>query len=117
MDIEILRDYCLQKPRVTEAFPFDDDTLVFKVGGKLFALVSLKENSSVNLKCNPERAIELRERFHAVQPGYHMNKQHWNTVRFNEDLDDRQLVELIDHSYELVVASLTKKLRSELGLG
>lgn len=117
MDIEILRDYCLQKPHVTEAFPFDDDTLVFKVGGKMFALVSLKENSSVNLKCDPERAVELRERFHAVQPGYHMNKLHWNTVHFNEDLDDGKLFELIDHSYELVVASLTKKLRSELGLG
>jgi predicted DNA-binding protein (MmcQ/YjbR family) len=117
VDIELLRDYCLKKTHVTESFPFDEDTLVFKVGGKLFALVSLKENSSVNLKCKPERAVELRERFHAVQPGYHMNKQHWNTVRFNEDMDDRQLFQLIDHSYELVVASLTKKLRSELGLG
>jgi predicted DNA-binding protein (MmcQ/YjbR family) len=116
MDIEQLRDYCIQKAHTTESFPFDDDTLVFKVAGKMFALVSLKENSSVNLKCDPERAIELREEFHAVQPGYHMNKKHWNTVHFNEDMEDAKILELVDHSYTLVIASLTKKLRLELGL-
>jgi len=114
MDIEIIRTHCISKQHVSESFPFDDDTLVFKVAGKMFALISLKENSSVNLKCNPERAIELREQFHAVQPGYHMNKQHWNTVHFNEDLDDRTILELVDHSYELVVKSLSKKVQAEL---
>ena len=109
MDIELLRDFCLAKQRVTESFPFDDDTLVFKVEGKLFALISLKNNSSVNLKCDPQRAISLRENYQAVQPGYHMNKKHWNTVHFNEDLDDSSIFELIDHSYDLVIQTLPKK--------
>ena len=116
MDVETLRNYCLSKPHVEESFPFDENTLVFKIGGKLFALISLKNNSSVNLKCDPEKAIELREAYHAVQPGYHMNKKHWNTVHFHEDLEDKIIFELIDHSYELIVKGLPKKVRTELHL-
>ena len=112
MDIEVIRTHCISKQQVSESFPFDDDTLVFKVAGKMFALISLKKNSFVNLKCDPERAVELREQFHAVQPGYHMSKTHWNSVYFNEDLDDKTILELVDHSYELVVKSLPKKLQA-----
>lgn len=111
MNIELLRDYCLTKKEVEETFPFDDDTLVFKVLGKAFALISLKEPDSVNLKCDPERAIELRQTFEAVKPGYHMNKKHWNTVYFNLDLSDKELRLLIDHSYDMVVKGMPKKMQ------
>lgn len=114
MHIEQLRDYCLAKKGVEETFPFDNDTLVFKVMGKMFALSSIKDPNSVNLKCNPEKAIELRASFGAIIPGYHMSKVHWNTVKFNEDASDKLILELIDHSYQLVVSSLTKKLQQEL---
>lgn len=113
MNIELFREYCLGKPGVEETFPFGEDVLVFKVG-KMFALTSLQEPNRCNLKCDPERAIELRAQYEAVQPGYHMNKQHWNTVTYNHDLPDDLLRELIDHSYELVVASLPKKAREAL---
>ena len=115
MDIETFRDYCLNKPGVEETFPFGEQTLVFKVMGKMFALTGLyNDEFKVNLKCDPNRAVELRETHEAIQPGYHMSKKHWNTVLFEGDLEDRFLVELVDHSYELVVKSLTKKLQKEL---
>ena len=114
MDIEFYRDYCLQKPGVTESFPFDDKVLVFKVMNKMFALADVDLFESINLKCDPERAIELREQYPAVQPGYHMNKAHWNTISMDGSLSDQMLCELIDHSYDLIVASLPKKLKQEL---
>lgn len=118
MNIQQYFDYCLSKKGVTEHFPFDEDTLVFKVGGKMFALASLKEweagNPSVNLKCDPDRGAELRAQYDDIQPGYHMSKVHWNTVKVNRDVDDKLLKELIDHSYELVFKSLTKKIQAEV---
>lgn len=117
MNIESYREYCLSKRGVTEDFPFDNLTLVFKVGGKLFSLTNVEEFYSVNLKCDPERAIELRETFNAVQPGYHMNKKHWNTIVIDGDVPNELLLELVDHSYELVYNSLTKKVRDELQVG
>lgn len=114
MDIESFRDYCLKKAGVSEGFPFDKNTLVFKVMGKMFALTDVDAFQSVNLKCAPEYAIELRETFQGVKPGYHMNKKHWNTVSTHEDLPDRLILDLVDHSYNLVVNSLTKRLRDEL---
>lgn len=114
MDIEKLREYCISKKGVTEEFPFGEDTLVFKVGGKMFALTGLNSDLSINLKCNPELAIELRERYPAVQPGYHMNKNHWNTVFIDGSVSDKQVCEWIDHSYNLVVSQLPKKMREAL---
>ena len=111
MHIEDFRNYCLSKKGVEEAFPFDDVTLVFKVMGKMFALTGLNRTEfQVNLKCDPEKAIELREMYEeAIIAGYHMNKKHWNTVFFERDLDQSLLIELINHSYDLVVSKLTKK--------
>jgi|SRR5690606_661608 len=114
MFLDEFRTYCLAKPGVTEHFPFDEKTLVFKVMNKMFALCDVEAFESVNLKCDPERAIELRERYDGVQPGYHMNKQHWNTVTVNNDVSRDLLLELTDHSYDLIVASLPKKVRHEL---
>ncbi|WMX12278.1 MULTISPECIES: MmcQ/YjbR family DNA-binding protein [unclassified Aureispira] len=115
MNIEDFRIYCLSKPGTEEGFPFDQDTLVFKVMGKMFALTSLsREGFTVNLKCDPDRALELREEYMAIQPGYHMSKKHWNTVDFEAGLRNSFLKELIDHSYEMVVKGLTKKLKEEL---
>lgn len=116
MNIEYFRDYCLAKPGVEETFPFGPDTIVMKVMGKVFALSSLNTAwLSVNLKCDPERALELRDEYEAILPGYHMNKQHWNTISFeNSQISDALFLELVNHSYELVVASLTKKLKEEL---
>jgi predicted DNA-binding protein (MmcQ/YjbR family) len=114
MDAEQIREYCLSKKGVTEEFPFDEVTLVFKVMGKIFALVALEGELSVNLKCEPARALELRERFSVVRPGYHMNKKHWNTVYIDGSMSRNQLTGLIDHSYEMVVAGLSGKLRKEL---
>lgn len=114
MDIESFRTYCLSKPGVTEHLPFDNRTLVFKVGGKMFALCDLESFDGVNLKCDPERAIELRERYSSVVPGYHMNKAHWNTVKVDGDVTGRLLHELIDHSYALIVSSLPKREREKL---
>lgn len=113
MHIEDLRDYCLTKPGVTESFPFGEDTLVFKVGDKVFLLTGLADHS-FNVKCDPEKAIELREQFNEVMPGYHMNKKHWNTVRTDGSLTNKQLREMIDHSYQLVFAALPKKVREEI---
>ena len=115
MDIESFHTYCLSKKGVEETFPFDEVTLVFKVMGKMFALTSLKaEVFRVNLKCDPEKALELREEYPAIIPGWHMNKKHWNTVYFEEGLEDALLIELIDHSYDLVVKGLKKKDRELL---
>lgn len=114
MNIELLREYCIRKKSVTEEFPFDNDTLVFKVAGKMFALTSLEKATSVNLKGAPEQNIEWRQQYNAVKPGYHMSKQHWNTVVFNEDLSDSELLKMIDISYELVVKSLPKKVQATL---
>ncbi|MCC2546248.1 MmcQ/YjbR family DNA-binding protein [Hymenobacter sp. BT175] len=111
MNIEEYRDYCLLKPGVTEETPFGPDTLVFKVGGKMFALTDINDFSSINLKCDPEKAVQLREEFDYVLPGYHMNKQHWNTVQIGTGATDRQLKEWIDHSYELILNSLPKAQR------
>lgn len=116
--IEEFYEYCITKKGATESFPFDDDALVFKVGNKMFALTSLKGwetgECSVNLKCDPDYALELRAEYEAVKPGYHMSKKHWNTVACNQDLSTQQIKDLIDHSYELVVKSLTKKVRESL---
>jgi len=114
LNIEEIRDYCLAKPGVTEGLPFGGDTLVFKVGEKLFLLTGISEGKSFNVKCDPERAIELRERHPEVQPGYHMNKKHWNTVHTDGSLSRKQLCEMIDHSYDLVLVSLPKKVRDEI---
>ena len=115
MNIEEIRHYCLSKKGATESFPFDDKTLVFKVMGKMFALAALEYNPpSINLKCDPERAEELREEYSGVEPGYHMNKKHWNTVVFDDSIDDELAKGWIDDSYELIVISLNKKLKTEL---
>ena len=117
MNIEELRDYCLQKPGATESFPFGEDTLVFKVGGKMFLITGLEEGDRFNVKCDPELAIELRELHPEVQPGYHMNKTMWNTVFMNGTLTRKQLLEMIDHSYQLIYNSLPKKTQAEIGTG
>ena len=109
MNIEELRDYCLEKPAVTEGFPFGEETLVFKVAGKLFLLIGLEEANRFNVKCDPKLAQELRERHPEVQPGYHMNKKMWNTVYMDGTLTHRQLLDMIDHSYNEVVKGLPKK--------
>ena len=119
MHIEQLRDFCIAKKGVTEHFPFDESTLVFKVMDKMFLLTGLnnweKGESKVNLKCNPEKAIELREEYEGIIAGFHMNKKHWNTVSINSsDVPDNFVKELINHSYDLVVSGLTKKLQKEL---
>lgn len=114
MDIESLREYCILKPGVTETFPFDQETLVFKVMDKMFLLISLSNPDSFNVKCDPERAVLLREEYEEVQPGYHMNKVHWNTVFINGRLTNSQLKEMIDESYMLVVKSLPKSKQSLL---
>ncbi|MDT0556342.1 MmcQ/YjbR family DNA-binding protein [Patiriisocius hiemis] len=115
MDIENFREYCLSKKGVTESFPFDEHTLVFKVMGKMFALCGLERvPAQVNLKCDPERSVSLRAEYDGtIIPGYHMSKLHWNTV-YMQEIPPKLLVELIDHSYNLVVANLTKKLKEEL---
>lgn len=114
MNIEELRDYCLQKPAVTEGFPFGEETLVFKVAGKLFLLIGLTEANRFNVKCEPELAAELRERYTEVQPGYHMNKKMWNTVYMDGSLTRKQLLEMIDHSYSQVIIGLPKKTQAEI---
>ncbi|GGH67630.1 MAG: MmcQ/YjbR family DNA-binding protein [Bacteroidetes bacterium] len=115
MNVEELRSYCIQLKGATESFPFDEETLVLKVmEQKMFAIIPLESpHASISLKCNPERAIELREEYEGIQPGWHLNKVHWNSV--NAEQVPADLVrELIDHSYDLIVSSLTKKLQREL---
>ena len=109
MDVAKFREYCLSKPQTTEGTPFGPDVVVFKVGGKMFALASLDEvPTTANLKCDPDLALELRDRYEQVRPGYHMNKKHWNTVEIGTGIPDTELRRMIDHSYELVVKSLPK---------
>lgn len=114
MNIEMLRDYCIGKPGATESFPFDEVTLVFKVANKMFALTGLDSDLFVNLKCDPEKAIELREEFPCVLPGKHMSKKHWNTVICDNTVPDSFLFQWIDESYNLVVSKLTKSEKAEL---
>jgi len=114
MNIEFFRDYCLSKKGVTEGFPFGEGTLVFKVMGKMFALAGVDNFTYANLKCDPERALELREEYPEVQPGYHMSKKHWNSVYIDGGLSDDFFLQLVDESYDLIVGSLTKKLKAEL---
>ena len=115
MHVETYREYCLSKPGTEECFPFDESTLVFKVLGKMFALTGLnRETFAINLKCDPERAIELRGEYDDIQPGFHMNKKHWNTIECEGNVPNKLLEELIDHSYDLVVKSLPKAKRNTL---
>ncbi len=114
MDIETFRIHCLSKRGVMEEFPFDEETLVFKVGGKMFALLDVDIFESVNLKCDPERAIELRERYSAVEPGYHMNKKHWNTVKMDSSIPDGLILEWVDDSYDLVFDKLPKQIKEKI---
>ena len=114
MNIEEVRSYCLSYRGAIESFPFDDTTLVVKVGGKIFILVNLEGDRSINLKCDPDKAIELRETYPAIIPGYHMNKKHWNTVYLDGSLPDRLIRDMISHSYQLVLKSLPGKIRSEI---
>ncbi len=114
MNIEAIRQYCMDKPAVTESFPFDEVTLVFKVAEKMFALVNLDGNLSINLKCDPDKALELREHYPAVRPGYHMNKRLWNTIMLDDSLDNDLIMSWIDDSYRLVVDKLPKKIREKL---
>jgi predicted DNA-binding protein (MmcQ/YjbR family) len=115
MNIEEFREYCLAKRMVTESFPFDATTLVFKVGGKMFALTGLDDPEfKVNLKCDPDKAEELRETYPAIRPGFHMNKSHWNTVTVDGSFSMALFMELIDHSYALIVSSLPKDIREQI---
>ncbi len=115
MNIEEFRNYCMNKKAVEECFPFDDVTLVFKVLGKMFALTGLNhEGFTVNLKCDPDYAVELRESHPEIYPGFHMSKKHWNTVDFEGSLSNRLLRELIDHSYDMVVKKMKKSDREAL---
>ena len=118
MELSDLYDFCMQMKGVSEHFPFDEDVLVFKVGGKIFLLTSISKweigTKTINVKCDPEKAIEQRERFQAVQPGYHMNKNHWNTINTNLDLPIHQVFESIKDSYLLVFNSLSKKSQKDI---
>jgi len=115
LNIEEITEYCSKKKGVTRDFPFDEDTLVLKVMGKMFLLASLgKIPLQINLKCNPEEAVELREKYEAVIPGYHMNKQHWNTVIIDNSIPPRNILSWIDNSYNLIVRGLIKSKKEEL---
>lgn len=113
MDIESAREYCLQKKGTTESLPFDEYSLVMKVMDKMFALIDLEGANTISLKCDPDYAIELRERYSAVEGAYHFNKKYWNSVYFDRDADDKFIKELIDHSLEEVLKKFTKKRRTE----
>lgn len=115
MNIETLRQYCLDKPAVSESFPFDRDTLVFKVGQKVFALMNLESDPlKINLKCDPDKAIALRAQYWQITPGYHMNKKHWNTISIEGHLAPGLIQDLIDHSYESVLQSMSLKERNTI---
>ena len=116
MNIEEFREYCLAKKGITEEFPFDEFVLVFKVMGKMFALTSVVGEFSINLKCEPGLAIELREKYETITPGYHMNKKHWNTVKLDGHLPESEIQRMVDSSYELVIKGLPKKQRQGLVL-
>lgn len=114
MHIDEFRLYCLSKPGVVETFPFDEQTLVFKVSEKMFALTDLEQEFAITLKCQPEYAIYLREQYPNIRGAYHMNKKHWNTIYEAAFFDEKLLKQLIDHSYELVVQRLPQKVRAKL---
>jgi predicted DNA-binding protein (MmcQ/YjbR family) len=114
MNIEEFRSYCLSKPGTSESLPFDNNTLVFKVLDKMFAACDIAEFQSFNAKCDPVKAIELREQYSGIIPGYHMNKRHWNTILTDGSVPDKVLIYLINHSYELVVSKISKKDREQL---
>lgn len=114
MDIIEFRDYCLSKKGTSEEFPFDNKTLVFKVMGRVFTLCNIDDFKSYNLKCDPEWAIELREEFNGIKPGFHMNKKHWNTITVMSDVNDKLAVKMIDHSYNEVSKGLKKADREKL---
>ena len=114
MNAESFLEYCIQKRGAEDCFPFDNNTLVFKVGGKMFALAGLNNFVSINLKCDPHRALELRDTFQGIQPGFHMNKKHWNTIKIDSDVPVKLMKELIDHSYDLVYNSLPKRIKDGL---
>jgi len=114
MNIETYRNYCLRKPGTTEEFPFDNETMVFKVGGKMYALCNVDLFESINLKCDPEKAVELREKYASVLPGYHMNKKHWNTVILDGSIPDHLILAWTDHSYQLVREQLPVRIRKDL---
>jgi predicted DNA-binding protein (MmcQ/YjbR family) len=114
MNIEEIRTYCLSKRGVTEEFPFDESTLVYKVMGRMFLLTDLESELWINLKCDPSKAVELRDRYACVRPGFHMNKKHWNTVHVDGSVHNRLIREWIDHSYEMVVEKLTEKQKEQL---
>ncbi len=116
MNIEEIRTYCLAKPAVTECFPFDEVTLVFKVANKMFALSALEKPANIVLKCDPERALQLREIYSEIEGAYHMNKTMWNQIALQGSVPDKLIIELIDHSYDLVVSKLSKKDRISFGL-
>lgn len=116
MNIEELREFCLTKTAVTESFPFDENTLVFKVAGKMFILTDLLDDFAINIKNTPEKVIELREAYSSVQPGYHMNKKMWITVKIDGSLTDKFLYDLIGESYNLVVAGLSQRVLQQAGL-
>lgn len=115
MDLASFREYCLGKRDVTESTPFGEDVLVFKFGGKMFALAALDEvPATVNLKCDPDLALDLRDRYEQVRPSYHMNKKHWNTVEIERGIPEAELRRMIDYSYELIAKSLPKTTRAKL---
>lgn len=114
MQLDDFRNYCLSLKGTTESLPFDANTLVFKVMDKMFALTDLANFESINVKCEPEKAIELRERYNAVKEGYHMSKKHWNTITVNDDMNDKEILQWVLHSYQLIVEKLTKKQKEEL---
>jgi len=115
MNVEEITEYCLSKNGTSEDFPFDEETLVFKVMGKMFALIPLERIPlQINLKCDPELAVELRERYQAVQPGFHMNKNHWNTILIDGNLRRDLILDWIDLSYDLVVKGLKKSEKEKL---
>lgn len=115
MDILKIREYCLSKPFTAEEFPFDEVTLVFKVYGRIFALVKLEAFPlKMNLKCDPAKAISLREQFDFVAPGYHMNKKHWNTITLGDKLSEGLLFEMIDHSFDQVVRKLPRRVQQQI---
>lgn len=118
MNLQQFHEFCLSKKGTTESFPFDDDALVFKIGNKMYALTSLKswenDEPTINLKCNPGRAMELRAENEDIIAGYHMSKVHWNTIKLNRGVADKVVVELINHSFDLVYKSLSKKLQTEI---
>lgn len=115
MTLEEFRTHCAAFPGFSEDLPFGPEVLAFRVGGRIFALMDVDAFESVNLKCDPERAVDLREQHAGITPGYHMNKRHWNTVRTDGSVPHRLLLELARHSYELVRASLPRKVRDTLG--